>query len=85
MFAKKGTPVPATVIYIWNVFFILKMYIKISLCREPLSLQPIFTILVNELLRGEKTGFPVADFTKAIEDPRRFFCMKVFLTFSFVH
>ena len=40
-------------------------------------MQPVLTVITNELLRGEKAGFPMVDYTKEVLDHSRYFSLKV--------
>ena len=49
--------------------------------RAPKSLQPLYTVLADELLRAERNGFSIKDSSLPVSDPKRQFMMKAILLF----
>lgn len=47
--------------------------------REPRSLDGIITRIVDDLLTGQKTGYPVTDYSRDLDDPTRNFRVKMIL------
>jgi hypothetical protein len=49
--------------------------------RDPPNVQCVLMMLVDELLTGQDTGFPMRDFSRPVGDPEHNFLLKVILLF----